>query len=87
MFNKSIREYSTAAEAYNSTTEDGRIAVKVTTYVGEDKTDVEFYSYISEYDTPDDLCEDFPLCLWSNQSIQEIESIIPNLPSNIIKTW
>ena len=69
---KSLRQYATPEAAYDSTTEEGRIAVRVITYYGEDIKLIEYYSYISEYDTPEDLREDFPLCLGSNQAIEEL---------------
>lgn len=51
------------------------MAVKITTYESETKKTVAYYSYESDFDdlSLEDLREDFPLCLGSNQSIEEID--------------
>ncbi len=72
MDNKQIKQFNTAKEAYDSTTEEGRIAVVRKTYLHEKLIEKEYFSYVSEFKNPEDLREDFPYCVWSNQTLTEI---------------
>ena len=72
MKKNSLTTHSTAAEAYKATTKAGVTAVKVITNGVE-----EYYSYRSEKEdlSPEELREDFPIALDSNQSIVEIDQL------------
>lgn len=72
---KGLTRYDTAQEAYDKTTKPGIIAVCVKTYMLDTLAEKEYYTYKSKYEdmTPEELYEDFPLSLGSNQSIEEID--------------
>lgn len=65
-----------AKEAYLETTKSNTHAVVVVTYMGESQTSRDYYSFRSnkdEYQNAEDLANDFPYCLGSNQYIREID--------------
>lgn len=72
---KGLTTHKTAQEAYEATTKPGIIAVCVKTYQLDSLAEKEFYTYKSKYEdmTHEELYEDFPLSLGSNQSIEEID--------------
>lgn len=68
-----VKYHKTAQVAYEETTKPNVIAVKITTYTGEEVESIQYATYTGETDYPEDLREDYPLALGSNQSIEEID--------------
>jgi hypothetical protein len=71
---KHLKIHKNAAEAVAETTKSKIIAVVVKTYLFDSLTQKDYYSYKSKFENPEDLREDFPLALGSNQSIEELET-------------
>lgn len=71
---KAIKNHPTAEAAYNETTKKDITAVVVVTYIGENETR-EYFTFKTkkEYNNAEQLAEDFPMCLGSNQYIREID--------------
>lgn len=72
---KRLTKHKTAQDAYNATVRPGIIAVCIKTYQLDTLAEKEYYTYKSKYEdmTVEELMEDYPLSLGSNQSIEEID--------------
>lgn len=72
---RGLKSHKTAQAAYDETTKNGIIAVCVKTYMLDNLAEKEYYTYKSKYEnmTHEELMNDFPLSLASNQSIEEID--------------
>ena len=69
-----LQLHNTGKDAVNRTTKNNVIAVVVKTFIDEQETECNFYSYKTNADFYDtNLRDDFPLTLGSNQTIQEID--------------
>lgn len=68
-----LQQHKTGEEAVERTKKNNVIAVVVKTYCLDSLATTEFYSYKTKNEG-NDLYEDFPICLGSNQSIEEIDA-------------
>jgi hypothetical protein len=71
-----LKTHSTPQEAYKETVSHNTHAVVVVTFQGEYEKTREYYSFKSrkdEYMNAEELANDFPLVLGSNQYIREID--------------
>lgn len=70
-----LKLHKTGALAVKETTKKNVTAVRVKTYVRDMLSGIDFYSYKTKWDgNPETLREDFPICLGSNQYIEEIDA-------------
>jgi len=70
-----IKYHLTGEDAIERTKKNNVIAVKIVTYYGEVIHSTNFYSYKTKWNgNIEELREDFPYCLGSNQLITEIDA-------------
>jgi len=67
-----IKLHKTAKSAYNETVKNGIIACAVTTYINDVITK-DYYSFKSNSESQEELYNDFPYSIGSNQSIEFID--------------